>query len=133
MTIDLETLKVVIEIIGAMLASAATVLGILWKGASWIKEEFARRDKAITETREQSALIAQAANERARMADDQMRDVLSEHKLHVAETYATKAGLKESLDRVHDALDGLAQRFDVFFGGDPAPRPRPRTRRRPPT
>lgn len=52
-----------------------------------------------------------------------VRDDLSAHKLHVAETYATKAGTSEQMlalgdavkavgDRVERGLDGVNKRFD---------------------
>lgn len=37
----------------------------------------------------------------------------SDYRTHVAETYATKVGLTESLTMIHDALDRLTQRIDA--------------------
>lgn len=40
---------------------------------------------------------------------------LAEHKLHAAETFATKAGVTESLDRVFNAIDKLTTRVDELL------------------
>jgi len=86
--------------------SPVTVQLVVYVGAAvavavgivlWVSREFAKRDKS-----------------------------LADHKLHAAETYATKAGLKESLDRVHDALDRLADRIDTLIRGDRSIQPRRR-------
>ena len=124
----LDTLKTLSGILVPMLMSAVTVLGILWRGANWIKDEFAKRDAAIVKTSEQASLVAQSANERSRMVEDQLRNELAEHRLHAAETFATKSGLKESLDRVHDAVDRLTNRIDIVLNGSPGT-PRPPRRR----
>ncbi len=58
----------------------------------WVAREFAKRDKEIFD-----------------------------HKLHVAETYATKEGLKESFNRVHDAIDNLTSRIDLVLRSESRP------------
>lgn len=40
---------------------------------------------------------------------------LAEHKLHAAETFATKAGVTESIDRVLNAIDKLTTRVDELL------------------
>ena len=124
----LEWIKAVSGLVFPMIASALTVIGILWRGANWIKDEFAKRDAAIVKATENANLVAQSANERGRMVEDQLRNELNEHRLHAAETFATKSGLKESLDRVHDAVDRLTNRIDIVLNGAPGT-PRPPRRR----
>jgi hypothetical protein len=62
-----------------------------------------------------------------------VRDDLAAHKLHVAETYTTKAGMHEqtaqimkAIDAVGDRIDGVNQRLDRVFEA-----PRPSARRAP--
>lgn len=40
------------------------------------------------------------------------RQELSEHKLHVAETYITKAGMRETTDQIMDAIHGVKTAVD---------------------
>lgn len=59
---------------------------------------------------------------------------LAEHKLHVAEKYITKAGLRETTEQIITAVNGvktdvhaLNERIDrIFEQQQPAPPPRPR-------
>lgn len=55
---------------------------------------------------------------------------LADHKLYAAETFATKSGLKESLEHVHKSLDHLADRIDELLKLTAQPAP-PRRRPRP--
>lgn len=70
-----------------------TLAGFAWGIVTWVVGQFASRDAAI----------AQAAKD------------LAAHKLHAAETFATRAGVTESLDRVFAAIDRLTSRFDEFL------------------
>jgi ribonuclease HII len=79
------TWDVVSTVVGALVL-AASVMG-------WVVSRFAARDKKIEE----------------------LRESLNKHKLHAAETYATKAGLTESLERVHTSVDRLTSRIDEFM------------------
>jgi hypothetical protein len=67
--------------------------GFAWGLVTWIIAQFAARDKDIAETQK----------------------TLSDHKLHAAETFATRTGVTESLDRVFSAVDRLTSRFDEFL------------------
>lgn len=40
---------------------------------------------------------------------------ISAHKLYAAEHYATKTGLTDSLNRVHDSIDNLTGRIDELL------------------
>ncbi len=55
------------------------------------------------------------ATETVKLKTDIIQRELSEHKVHSAETFATKSGLAESLTRVHDALDRLSDRIDTLI------------------
>lgn len=41
-----------------------------------------------------------------------VRDDLSDHKLHAAETFATKAGMQEQTNALLRAIEGIASRID---------------------
>lgn len=83
------TLDILIQIgIGIL-----TLAGFAWGVVTWVSAQFAARDAAISRTEK----------------------TLSDHKLHAAETFATRAGVTESLDRVFAAVDRLTSRFDEFL------------------
>lgn len=46
---------------------------------------------------------------------DALEESLQSHKLYAAETFATRTGLKESLEHVHKSLDRLADRIDELL------------------
>jgi hypothetical protein len=83
------TLDLAIQIGGFLVFLA----GFAWGLVTWIVAQFAARDKDIAETQKS----------------------LSDHKLHAAETFATRTGVTESLDRVFSAVDRLTSRFDEFL------------------
>jgi len=70
-----------------------TLAGFAWGIVTWVIGQFASRDADIENARKE----------------------LSAHKLHAAETFATRAGVTESLDRVFAAIDRLTSRFDEFL------------------
>lgn len=65
----------------------------------------------IEKAKQAAILKAEAAAATAQLA----REELAQYRTHVAETYATKIGLNESLTRVHDALDRLTDRIDALI------------------
>ena len=61
---------------------------------------------------------------------DSVASALAEHKLHVAETYSTKSGMKEIRDEILGAVSGirddvrlLATRIDTMHEAASKPRP----------
>lgn len=94
---------------GIAITAELVVFGLAVLGAIaglWWRIE-ARIDKAASD----NALRAEAAKIKAETAARE----LAEYKVHVAETFATKAGLTESLNRLHDALDKLTARIDMLI------------------
>jgi len=87
-----------------------------------------RIEGAISKAKLEALTQAQAAAALATLAQSQ----LSEHKLHVAETYITKAGLRETTEQVIAAVHavkadvhGLNERIDRIIENHPnTPRPR---------
>jgi hypothetical protein len=43
-----------------------------------------------------------------------VRDELSAHRLHVAESYVTKAGMQEQTAQIMRAIEGVGNRIDAF-------------------
>ena len=84
---------------------AITVGGVMW--AIWFriegKVERAGRDAAIKA--DAAAAMAQAT-----------RDELAAHKLHIAETYVTKAGLQEQTSQIMRAIEGVGTRIEALNG-----------------
>lgn len=100
-----------------------TVIGAV--GGAWWRIE------AVVKTAKSEALTkADAAYTLGLLVQAQ----LAEHKLHVAEKYITKAGLRETTEQIITAVNGvktdvhaLNERIDrIFEQQQPAPPPRPR-------
>lgn len=92
-----------------------TVSGALW--AIWWRIE-----GRVKEAKTEATLKAESAAALATTA----RQELADHKLHVAETYVSKAGHRESteqimaaLNNVKTAVDGTNQRIDRLFEASP--------------
>lgn len=73
----------------------------------------------------ESSTVAAAANALASLT----RQELADHKLHVSETYATKAGMQEqtsqllrAIEGVGGRIDGVHERLDRMFENPPAAR-----------
>ena len=52
---------------------------------------------------------------KVRVAEDKAGKVaadLADHKLHIAETYITKAGMRETTEQIMDAIHGVKQAVD---------------------
>lgn len=89
----------------------------------------------IAQVKAEANQMASAASALAQMTQAQ----LAEHKLHVAETYITKQGLRETRDEIMSGIRGLTerqdqmnQRMDNIVGSmlePPAPPTRPRRSR----
>ena len=75
---------------------AVAVLGLV--GTAWW-----RISVMISNARSETSAAASAASALASMA----RQELHEHRLHVAETYVSKAGLREVTGQIMDAISGV--------------------------
>lgn len=94
------TLEAVLAVSGFLVTLAAFAFGV-WRYVEG-KVERAKSD----------ALLAIKAVE---IKSDRAERDLAAYQTHAAETFATKAGLTESLGRVHDALDRLTDRIDALI------------------
>jgi hypothetical protein len=79
--------------VGVLAVVVAACFGIWWKLDAKIK-----------------AVEEEAAEEAAANAKE-----LANHKIHVAETYISKAGHRETTDQILRAIEGLGGRIDSLF------------------
>jgi len=113
--IDWETAQWLIGIILAILGAAVATGTVLWRWQAWLAREFQRRDE-----------LRQTEFAKRDEATELLRRSLEAHKLYAAETFATKEGLTEAFDRVHDDLDKISDRLDsltkILLDGRPPTR-----------
>jgi hypothetical protein len=129
-------MAVTTEMVIFVLAIITAIAALWWRVEAAIAAAKAEALKA-TETAKEDALkavkdaklLADAAQALASFMGTQ----LAEHKLHVAETYITKAGLRETTEQIMGAIGevkasmvGLNSRIDQII----VERPRPRTTRK---
>lgn len=110
--------EVLIWVVGLIFAAGTVVAGFLfwvWRLMQGFNRALAERDSA-----------AQLEKERAKMVEQNIRDELSEYRVHAAEKFATKDGVTQAIGRmesaverltaqVHDAVDRLTDRLDRIF------------------
>jgi hypothetical protein len=84
-------------------------------------------DAKISAAKVEASAAASAAGAMASLA----REELAQHKTHVAETYATKAGMHEQTTQLLRAIEGVGnriesinERLDRAFENQPRPRSR---------
>ncbi|MDP9854484.1 hypothetical protein [Agrobacterium tumefaciens] len=84
-------------------------------------------DAKISAAKTEASAAASAASAMASLA----REELAQHKTHVAETYATKAGMQEQTAQLLRAIEGIGnriesmnERLDRAFENQPRPRSR---------
>ncbi|TZG31880.1 hypothetical protein [Agrobacterium sp. B1(2019)] len=84
-------------------------------------------DAKIGAAKTEASAAASAASAMASLA----REELAQHKTHVAETYATKAGMQEQTAQLLRAIEGIGnriesmnERLDRAFENQPRPRSR---------
>ena len=94
------------------------VLGALW-GIWW------KIDGAIQRAKQDAMQAAQLASAKA----DILNSALAEHRLHVAEVYVSKAGLREQTEQIMGAIKGVSdtlahvtERLDRVIEGRGSPR-----------
>ncbi|MER2534646.1 MAG: hypothetical protein ABTQ31_05725 [Rhizobiaceae bacterium] len=85
------------EMVIFVIAIVSAIAGLWW-----------RVEAAIGASKKDAILQAQAASALASLASTQ----LAEHKLHVAETYITKAGLRETTEQLMGAVAGVKASVD---------------------
>jgi archaellum component FlaC len=71
-----------------------------------------RIEAKVERAKSEASLLASAANALASLT----RQELAEHRLHVAETYSTKAGIRETKEEIMDAIHGVKAAVDHMAG-----------------
>lgn len=102
-----------------------TVLGFVT--AAWVRvEAIVRAAKADALA---AAAVAKADAAAASSKAGLCADALAAHRLHVAETYVSKAGMREQTEQIMGAIRGVSEtlshlneRIDRVIEGQPAPR-----------
>jgi hypothetical protein len=127
-TLDLPTLNLVAGIIVSVLTSLSLIGGLIWRIGRQVDAKFERLEADCMKVEKDTALALAAADARAKMAEDDLRRTIAEHKLFAAEHFATEDGVSKALEPVLRAIDRLADRLDRFLtegtGQPPAPRNR---------
>lgn len=105
---------------------AAVAFFVMLSGAAW--GIWWRIDGKVTTESKNNAAGASAAAALASLALEKLAD----HKLHVAETYVSKAGLREAVEPIMDAIQGvkgavdhLGGRIDGMYHAASTPRRKP--------
>lgn len=104
-TVTWEVLLWVVGIIGAAAAAAAIVFG-------WAYAQLERRDAALSKLRDDANLAIEAVEARSKIECESLARQFAAYQLHVAENFATKAGVTGAVDRVEVAVDRLSERID---------------------
>jgi hypothetical protein len=91
------TYEELFKLVGFVLVLIGAAAGAWW-----------RIDTRVSQAESRGSTKADAAMALASMTQAQ----LSEHKLHVAETYATKAGMQEQTAQIMRAIEGVVGRID---------------------
>ncbi len=97
-------------LVGFFILVSGTLWGIWWRIES--KVDAAKKD---------SSVLSSAAQASASLA----REELSSFRVHVAETYVSKSGHRESTEQILEAINRLNERLDRAFDNSPK---RPNTR-----
>lgn len=125
MTLDLPTLNLVAGIIVSVLTSLSLIGGLIWRIGRQVDAKFKRLEADCMKIEKEQALALAAADARAKMAEDDLRRTIAEHKLFAAEHFATEDGVSKALEPVLKAIDRLADRLDRYLSGEAPTRQSP--------
>jgi hypothetical protein len=124
-TLDLPTLNLVAGIIVSVLTSLSLIGGLIWRIGRQVDAKFERLEADCMKIEKEQALALAAADARAKMAEDDLRRTIAEHKLFAAEHFATEDGVSKALEPVLKAIDRLADRLDRYLSGEAPTRQSP--------
>ncbi|WP_210328985.1 hypothetical protein [Mesorhizobium amorphae] len=89
---------------------AGALFGAWWRVERAITAAKAEMAGAVTAAKQEASGQVNAAAAIASLTQVQ----LAEHKLHVAETYITKQGMRETRDEIMSGIKGLSERQDLM-------------------
>ena len=94
-----------------------------------LNRQLNRRDAAISKLRDDANLVIEAVEARAKIEAEGLSRQFAAYQLHVAETFATKAGVTDAVGRVETAVSRLSERIDRLREMHAAPTTTSRSRR----
>jgi hypothetical protein len=103
------------EVLIWMAGTGSVALLTGWRIVIWVLTELRKRDAAIDKLEKEAGLMIGASDSRAKLAEDELRRSLADHKLYAAENFATEGGLTQAVNRVDDAVKRLTDRMDRYF------------------
>jgi hypothetical protein len=119
--LDLQSLNLWFSILASIATTASVVVGWLVVIGRRIKSDFDRLEAEIARVERDGKLQTEAANERAKMVEEDLRRQIEAHKLFAAEHFATEDGVNKALEPVLKAIERLADRLDrILAEGVPA-------------
>ena len=105
------TWEVLAWVVGIITLAGGTVAGFLYwvwtlvqTGKKTLADELGKRDFTI-----------EAVAARCKLADEQIGRELTDYKMHVGETFATKAGVSAAVERVEGAVERMTGQMDNGF------------------
>ena len=117
----LETFSLLAETAASVVTTASIIIGWLLTIGRRIKADFDRLEAEIARVERDGKLQTEAANERAKMVEEDLRRQIEAHKLFAAEHFATEDGVNKALEPVLKAIERLADRLDrILAEGVPA-------------
>lgn len=128
MTIDLQTINLLAGIAAGVLTSASIIAGFFWFLRRQIEASFERQATEIARIENDTRIAIQAADGRAKVAEEELRRSIEAHKLFAAEHFATEDGVAKALEPVLRAIERLGDRLDQLIAGNTPSRPSPRSR-----
>lgn len=102
----------VLQIVAATLTLLGIFIGGFWRMWGLIKSVRDEANTKIDEVRDEANLRAEASLAVSRSAKDE----LAAHKLHTAESYITKAGMRETTEQIMDAIGSLGAQITSMNG-----------------
>jgi len=119
--VTLETFSLLAETAASVVTTASIIIGWLLTIGRRIKADFDRLEAEIARVERDGKLQTEAANERAKMVEEDLRRQIEAHKLFAAEHFATEDGVNKALEPVLKAIERLADRLDrILAEGVPA-------------
>ena len=98
-------------IVGLIIVAGGTVAGFL----IWLYRGLRDRERELDTRFETIELSISAARAELQAAMTQLADNLSKYQIHVAETFATKAGMTAAIERLEKGVDRLSKQVDDRF------------------
>ncbi|UNK36593.1 hypothetical protein MNR02_08705 [Shinella sp. H4-D48] len=89
----------IMAVVGFFVMLSGTLWGVWW-----------RIEGRVEKAKVDASTLASSANALAMLA----RQELAEHKLHVSETYVTKAGMQEQTSQILRSIESVGNRIDAI-------------------